>query len=136
MSEIQSPKKRKFWQLHLSTAVLLMFAAGGWSWLNIQESHHLYGITGLGKVQWSATYTFGFPAPICEYQIDLASYPTPNPSPKVLPEAEDLGVVEIWRRGNVNLTAVVFNILSGGLILLIIAITVEFLYRRREGHKP
>ena len=33
MSESEQPKKRRFWQLHLSTAVVLMIVAGALLWV-------------------------------------------------------------------------------------------------------
>jgi len=40
MSELEKPK-RKFWQFHLSTAVLMMFVVGGQLWTNTSGTDRL-----------------------------------------------------------------------------------------------
>ena len=38
----QAPKKRAWFQIHLSTAVVLMFAAGGLFWINVYTQYFTY----------------------------------------------------------------------------------------------
>jgi hypothetical protein len=53
MSDPQKPKKPKFWQLHLSTAILLMFEAGGLVALNLKRI----------ESDFEGIYFYGWPWP-------------------------------------------------------------------------
>jgi len=57
-----NPKRKRF-QVHLSTAVVLMFAAGGMIWLNVtdrwQGFHSLYGWPLVAMEAWHSTILDG-----------------------------------------------------------------------------
>jgi len=103
----QPPKKRKFWQLHLSTVVLLMFVANGLLWINFRT----YSCCIDSGVQ--ANRACGWPF---EWLIWMNFADGSDSKPNLY-----LGAI--------------FDPAAAILILAIIAISIEHLIRRREGRK-
>jgi len=52
-----TPRKRPLFQFHLSTAVILMFVAGGLIWLNVNERH--FGRGAEGSLIWVVSDEYG-----------------------------------------------------------------------------
>jgi hypothetical protein len=105
--------RRKFGQLHLSTAVLLMLAAGGafYGNLSIQDK----SIARDDRYYIVDHYGFGLPCPTFTTSR--------SPSCKVV-------------CGRTNGSAYLLNPLINGGLLFAIAFLCESLIRRREGRKP
>ena len=127
MSEAEKPKRR-FWQLHLSTAVLLMLVTGGLMFANFQFGPELYA-----KLH-------DIPAPARN----------PLPSPKIFYRVRgwpfmSSSIVEAtpsqtnsycWLDGEAFMAGAVFNVPICILIICTFAFVCEYLIRRREGGRP
>ncbi|HEY3323514.1 MAG TPA: hypothetical protein VGP72_23880 [Planctomycetota bacterium] len=50
---MSDPKKRRLFQIHLSTCIVLMFVAGGLLWLNVAPHRILYAVYVTGFPLWS-----------------------------------------------------------------------------------
>jgi hypothetical protein len=125
MSDAEKPKKRRFWQLHLSTAVLLMFGAGGFLWLN-SFPHRFYPWADMPENYF---YQYGWPT---------VFYTDPEPALVMgipLGTALDRFIREVGQR-EVSTLHVVVNVLVALPCLASLAFACEWLIRRREGRKP
>jgi len=118
MSEAEPRKKRRFWQLHLSTAVLLMFVSGSLVGSNTRDRDPVYWdsyFRGLRRVPT------GWPF---EFKQRFETYDAEND--KVL-NAEE-GPCNVWSLAGDIFTAI--GICSS------VAFISEWLIRRREGRRP
>jgi hypothetical protein len=123
------PKKRRFWQLHLSTAVLLMLAAGGILWIETRErfvkaAYDLEGdeLKNYAKARFSdspprwiskSLVTRGWPLWFYGYYELEATWIT-----------------------HFNAIGLVIDSLVSIAFLLIVGFSLEWRIRRREGRKP
>jgi len=57
---MSEPAKRKFWQLHLSTAIYLAILAGGLLWIETTVISYIDEFGGITD-EWHANYEVGFP---------------------------------------------------------------------------
>ena len=116
-------KKRRWFQIHLSTAVVLMFVAGGLMWANVAEkieckTGHSWmpdeGITSqMNPIQYDE-HKWGWPSIIClrrsgAFVSALRHYGT---------------------------RPVIIDVLVAFAILAAVAFVCEWLIRRREARKP
>ena len=118
MSGTEKPKRR-FWQFHLSTAVLLLLAAGGLLRFDFMMSDLRYG-------SMSGTYgkeTFGWPIVIAFREVDFSKGDNSVPAIRR----------EIIRRYSLHLMPE--GVAAQVLILIAIFVFSEYLIRRREGRK-
>ena len=99
--------KRRWFQFHLSTALILMFSTGIIIWLNV--SRVMLQPRGwpceMESFEWKRTYT--------------------------VPAHRVTTLYVNW-----NVIGLLNNIVIGCTILLLIAFVSEYLIRRREGRKP
>jgi hypothetical protein len=109
MSDEQKPKKRRFWQLHLSTAVISMLVIGFLLLKNI----HLYERLTISKE------AYGWPATIYEAERvrDAMYFPNIVFSP-------------------MNSEALFWDCIISIVIIAAFTVASEWLIRRREGRKP
>jgi hypothetical protein len=117
MSDAEKPKKRRFWQLHLSTAVLLMIGTGCLLGAQMNEHYRSPGSDELMR---------GIPFPMF---IRIA-----NPKPGIHYSFETCGIYHADNGWNYFL--LVANILLCVIVLIVVAVCSEYLIRRREGSKP
>jgi hypothetical protein len=112
MNDPQLKPKRRFWQIHLSTAILLVFVAASLSYVNTTPHRK--------KIQMGPEYSFeldqqGWPFEIYDWEFSFGT-------------ASAIHRIPIIRK-------MIFNVLITGLILLPTASLAEWLIRRREGRK-
>jgi hypothetical protein len=112
MNDSDKPK-RKFWQFHLSTAILVMIASGPLLWLNCSPRRSKIFLAHWGD-------------PARDYYADgfITGWPAP------LKAVEDDGTVDA-----VSPIAPVTNMVAGVAILLSVGFISEWLIRRREARK-
>jgi hypothetical protein len=113
MSEPAEAKpKRRFWQIHLSTAVLLMVVAALFTWANCGWTKDFYsdGSSVLGR---------GRP-----FIFQLYFY-----------ESSDIVNSSFMPSGYIEYSAVLYDIAIGAAALLLAGIVSEYLIRRREGRE-
>jgi hypothetical protein len=127
------PNQRRFWQLHLSTAILLMFVAGGLVWLLLPDWQEAVDA-------WS------------DKPLEQFANPAKMPNPVNLPPSayvrwgsdgrERIEVMNGWReRWYWFKTEHFWKIFiaenfAAALGIAGAGILVEYLLRRREGRKP
>jgi len=121
--------KRKFWQVHLSTAVILMIEAAGLLWLNVthvEEKRTLhYPLYFEGSELTNVAALFERQGwPICYHQVFFQGtlHDRMNPDDRV---SDD------WKALSLTIDAVICLV-----ILLANGSICEWLIRRREGRKP
>jgi hypothetical protein len=106
----ETKKKRRFWSVHLSTAVLLMFAAGASIWANTLE-----------RGTYLTNYR-GWPLPAVETRLDTGIHPPLWSGPRYYePTISAFGI------GIDSLVAI------GTLVA--VAFVSEWLIRRRETRR-
>jgi len=105
--------KRRFFQIHLSTAIVLMFVAGGLLWLNLRGRVDIL-------VQSSVVVVFGWPcdAYYDHYQLNMHE----SPSLKSIKSEWH------WEEGALNTGTMITIVLFAALVL-------EWFTRRREARK-
>jgi hypothetical protein len=128
--------KRRFWQIHLSTAVVLMFVAGGFMWLNSRPDVSIE--EGEGSIVYSLirVYRYGCPATmyISVEDTNAAGYMTKDNKFEVFigdltPSTNQRGW-HLWIWSGLSIDALVaIATLFGGVIV------VENRIRRREARK-
>jgi hypothetical protein len=130
---------RKWFQIHLSTAMVLMFLAGGLLWLNLRDSRELGSMISSEKYQGqdvyqqAVEYKFGWPFTIHEGLRPLQ------------PRAHQRGdQVFIWNEPELDLLepasfdghwvwkGLALNALFTLALLAAIALLIESIFRRRE----
>ena len=113
--------KRRFWQIHLSTAIVLMLLASGLLGLNVQPRNtHIEYSSLPGRTHF---VQFGWPLTL-EYELQVHELGEHV-------EAQDEGMsfgIKLW--------AAVSNCILGVIFLLFLAMLLEYLIRRREARKP
>ena len=122
------PKKRRFWQVHLSTAVAMMFALGGFLQLNI-----------VGKLDFSSdgvlAYTEGriYGFPFSDYTAEFTTPTYDADRMEAIPE-------EIQRRqltfDEWRISGCILNVAFCFFSIAAIALVCEWLIRRRKANKP
>ena len=118
MSELEKPKKRRFWQLHLSTTVALSLVTG---MLLYAHLFHVFGV--LTGEEADVLAIFGWPFPIFRWRNWDGRVPLMDYS---------------WRtysRWSVLEAIVADVVISLGFIMMTILV-LEWLIRRREARKP
>ena len=65
------PRARRFWQIHLSSAIILMFAAGAFIWLNVIPRE---GSETTEVFKYTPVIRYGFPATIYFYATEYRDY--------------------------------------------------------------
>ena len=108
----REPTKRPWFQIHLSTAIVLMFVAGIIIWRNV-ENHRM--------VSWKE---WGWPEPVYyspgpEHTSAGGIYEGPFPQEEYI----------LWN--TINWTGLVINVLTALFLILGTAIASEFCVRRR-----
>ena len=83
------PPRRKRFQFHLSTAIVMMFVAGGLMWANTTAKIAEEGTFNESHVNWTGTFVLvqrGWPFPYCQLEnwqySDKSRSPIRNPDPK------------------------------------------------------
>jgi hypothetical protein len=111
----QPVRKRPWFQFHLSTAVILMCAAGGLLWANLSRSEFMYCIVEESPSGGSWTdcvgQAYGWPCASWYSHPGLGS--------------------EITVEG----TKICLDVASALCLLLLVAFTLEWLIRRRERNR-
>ena len=116
-----SEKKRRWFQIHLSTAIVLMFLASGILFKNLTVIETQYATSGHGDPLGGGTLTIkssGWPFIITE---NLSH--TPEPYDPEYAHSFD------WR-------CVALNVLTCISSLFAVALILEWRIRRREARKP
>ena len=106
--------KRLWFQLHLSTAVVLMFAAGGLIWINAEKREI---DVDLGHEIWMRTHECGWPSVI--WEGEGWSFIRPVGDYRFRPET--------WKANGLC-----WNIAVGLSLLFAIAVSCEILIRLRK----
>jgi len=109
--------KRRLWQLHLSTAVMLMFVAGGLLWMNMRHYDVPFQNNG-----WPCAMYFKYIA------LD-------SEEATIQVGAQMLGKWPTWY-GPWHIRGAVINISVALAALVFVAMSFEYLIRRREVRKP
>jgi hypothetical protein len=119
-------KPRRFFQIHLSTAVVLMFVAAGLLYLNLTPMPNGYlshGVNGSGRpVSDTRAAAYGCPIPFFYLGTTTLYY---SNYPKTVSEYRDISP---------GLLAL--NVLANSLLLAATGSACEFLLRRRERRQP
>ena len=152
--------KRRFWQIHLSTAVLMMFAAGGIGWLN-SILHFTYDDDRAKITGRQPPYEFdpgwlerGWPFTAYRLGADLMDYDYLRMTPeKLLSEVKKMDEGRKWVMscymfhgriavpyGNpptptILLFSLILDIAIGLGMLFTLAFLAESILRRREGRE-
>ena len=133
MSEAEQPKKRRFWQLHLSTAVFLMLAAGLTLGTNI--GHHKVGEPlDSGDNNRVCVESWGWPS-YCVGRILWENQRGEIVGVSPIETVFDWDYPFLLLHLGVN-GCLIFDIVVALLILIVVAFASEWLIRRREGRKP
>jgi hypothetical protein len=133
-----APRPRRWFQIHLSTAVVLMFAAGGLIWANVPR--HEIRVEKVSSNTSEAVWWFyernEIPKdqPIeCRIESETCGWPIKwQNQGEMSTQGEtlrDWGMVTTWR-------TYVYDGASWLGILLFVTCACEFLTRRREARKP
>ena len=112
--------KRRWFQFHLSTAIVLMFMASWLVWLHIGE--FLVPHQGKSKRSSELTIFYGWPA-------DAIAYTVVN-------KRTASGWLEVSRTVTFAPLKLAINIVLGLLLLSAVAYSIECLFRRRSARKP
>jgi hypothetical protein len=141
--------KRKFWQFHLSTAVMVMLIAGLILFFNQQKLvGDVYFESGnLGLLFFAREVSYGWPSVVFGYREGLPGFPSDewatrvenNKGTVLFPDGRKL---RLRREALFNFTegptwkpmAIMGNLLVCALILIVVAAGSEFL-ARREARK-
>lgn len=108
--------KRRFWQLHLSTAVLLMLVAGGLLALNTKQSHCRL------NAEWNA-FVNGWPF---VYRFELTD---------LAPENELESIPYLWDYEAIKTLNLILDVVIASVILVSVGSLCEWLIRRREANR-
>ena len=126
-----SEKKRRWFQIHLSTAIVLMFVAGGLLGANLNKTTKYYD-DGVHP-GWRQ---YGWPWPCwTEVVSELHEVGTEN---KVLVafNAEDSRKLGFGDYPNFDWVVLIWNLVAALLLVVVLACGMEFIIRRREARKP
>ena len=108
-----APRKRPWLQFHLSTAIVLMFVAGGLMWMNMRDRGSFLEQVAATRHGWPFAATEK-----TEYYFGSGSIPfDPDPDP---------------HRTRVSVVGVVADCLVALAILCVVGVLCERLIRRRE----
>jgi len=141
MAQVSSRSKRRFFQIHLSTAIVLMFAGGGLIWANVNR-HSIYQSDSvvIHAEGWPRNYRTGMwvkdeqsNSPEQNNQIianasaTLKEYYKANDS-AVRTAFDEVASIDKDRTANITI-----DIIVAVLILMLIALICELWIRRREN---
>ena len=118
--------KRRLWQIHLSTAIVLMFVAGVLIFLNISP-HQAEENWGKMEdfVSGGQHITYGFPRECFDDEANqMNTYFTRYTNVHGF-------VLSIWKTNNL-----IIDVLFAITIFVAVTIACEWLIRRREARKP
>ena len=138
-------KPRRWFQLHLSTCVALMFVAGAYMWVNTWNAQEIWCPDHHGRSNWVVSYEFGWPFIIHE---GMEIYPMARKpiqlehmanlrinsvyfTPRVKPEYIDLYRISIGFNGEWVWRGLIGNAVVLLVSLCIIAFVCEFMIRSR-----
>jgi hypothetical protein len=144
----ETKPKRRFWRLHLSTAVLLMVVAGGLMWPNLKSEEmyvtqdrwiwttHEQALYALAEANQPVTFVrwtyYGWPRRFC-YRTD---HVVPKQSGWDTTETLGLSFLpEIYKDPDDGELLLVVDVLVWLVLLVFFAIIPEWLIRRREARK-
>jgi hypothetical protein len=111
---------RKWFQIHLSTAVVLMFVAGCLMWVNFHSSDAV-SKSDFG-IHWTEIRS-GWPAVVASRSEDWYQGMSKDYERRIPPKLD-------------NFVAILINIVSAMLICSAVAAACEWIIRRREAPKP
>jgi len=120
-----SPPRRARFQIHLSTAIVLMFAAGLLIWANVRERIQIITSTysmGTQRVNF-VVWTHGWPFPAYAHSAD--DFKVPVGIPRFLNADES----------QLNSICIAGDALTAILLILVVWFTCEWLIRRRAARK-
>jgi hypothetical protein len=115
--------KRRWFQIHLSTAIVLMFVAGVLLWRNIVPLHIAWYdpiVSSHGQAKFHQAMLDG--------KFWLTGWPTIMTIHAVDPSAGPIDQPSLFITGSIN-------VLAGVLILAACAVSIEFLFRRCEAQE-
>jgi MFS family permease len=123
----------RFWRIHLSTAVILMFVAGGLIWANVQLKTVVYSKAN-GKDK--SFYHRGWPL---QFHVGSSVHPYmfinwENSDIIHLGAVEDVSALTV--AGSWSIKSMMANIVIAVLVLLVTFSLCEYFIRRREARKP
>jgi hypothetical protein len=147
--------KRKWFQIHLSTAIVMSILSGGLVWANLTLM-----IDSLSPMQydWNCHFSYGFPfgavtrnGRLIKITDSIAAGHSPEEFTVAATEwvhqggrtqslifmrgvgwlAYDTSVEADW-----HLSGTILNILTAILVLCLTGVSLEYLIRRREARKP
>ena len=146
--------KHKFWQLHLSTSVLLMLVAGGILWIETTVFVAAGAASAGISMQWTVDYVLGLPFPYYQRTDFIVNVPQRAPDPIIAMESLNKTFLQVLKREKRNdnygfspiaagdcvwqqffLFGFVIDILVIVLMLFCVAFVSESLIRRREARK-
>jgi hypothetical protein len=134
--------KRRYWQMHLSTAVLLMFEVGGFVYLNIVPVQESVWMLDLGdrheyvaESAKSRTPTFGQEFEKTEYTNLRYGWPF-TVIGKFTSPYDSEGSLPLFDPPSPDYKMAAKNVLVLALTSISLALFSEWLIRRREGRKP
>ena len=130
LRDMSDNPKRRFWQIHLSTAVVLMFVTGSILCLNVCCRRHLgwqyhekaflgANVTGVQEDYLKDPFEIGWPLYSIRNFVEVSPMMVKS-SPVYL----------------VSWSAIMTNLIVGLFCIFMATLTCEFLIRRREGRKP
>jgi hypothetical protein len=128
MSDNALPRKRRFWQLHLSTAIVLSLVAGYAIHCNFLERKGVW-LGGEDAYEFDVQMEiviYGWPSAVYYKFTDNGWYRDGR-------RFERFNKDDSWR---FDFWAIIFNLLSTFVILVASGWGLEWLIRRREGRKP
>ena len=118
--------KRRWFQIHLSTAVVLMFVAGGLMWANLRARKVEWDGSNIGYVATrSPAFDYGWPQVILN---DHYEWKTPFDRSDLTDETYK---VQWWRYDNLAI-----NIATALALFCATAFMCEWSIRRREARAP
>ena len=136
-----SEKKRRWFQIHLSTAVMLMFGAGILLWVNFRIGRDAFAEKLPSETRWSLwrVYEIGWPQRMLRSQrLITKEHPTGSFFEEEFdePQIRDLFAYNAEDIVKWEVDAIAMNTLVGLLILSTSGVLIEFFVRRREARKP
>jgi hypothetical protein len=130
-------KKRRWLQLHLSTAIVLMFVAGGLLGVNLSPRRCVYSLPEIGAGAVALTTYYGWPKVIyvsgleTEESAIQAYYAALS-----LKREEEYQLPYVSMDGTVSYTAAIINALFAVGVVVALAVACEWLLRWRERQQP
>ena len=127
MSNRAPSSRRRFWQFYLSTAVLLMFAAGGAIWVNALP--HVKHPCPEMPQDWYV-YHYGWPTVVYSDAEPFWRHKISMPISALVQLGREIGAVG-WIPANLAM-----NFGVAACILVVMGCVIEWLIRHREGERP